>query len=1044
MRCYVEFITTPTADTPGTLLLLHFDDGRYLIGRPGEGTQRACIQRGIGLRKVTDILLTGWTKWENLGGMLGMVLNLADIKGAATEALANHEKVQSEKRQQQSRAQVVAKQKMDDAQEQTPLRFYGAPNLNHLIGTARRFIFRTGMPLATTEYKGDAKTSETWEPTWTDKRVRVWAMSITPSSTDIIAERSPGSPRKRTFDEISADVDQTGDEYDSMRRNVVNKMFGSSWRYDALVPMPLSRVKMPATVYVRDPSTKQTVPYTGPLPGDSDYSSSAETTVLVREPWPGALTEFLPPTNPSKDAVSYIIRNHPQRGKFMPEKAKTLNIQPLSKWNDLANGHSVVNLDGKLITPDMVLQPGKEGGGFAVVDLPTVEHIKPLIERREWKAKEVMDGVGAIVWILGPGLSTDKSLVAFQNAMSDIEHVVASPDCCPDILAIDSAARSVLRYNKVDSNIFPSLQHSMTPKAELAGGKPVPNVEGAVGAPGIMAATRGLRIGLEPIMGLEYDKIQPPLDIVQTEKGLSEDLEPLLRNPALNVSPSEEDVAKWVEMIQHDDVEITTLGTGSSHPSTHRNVSGTLVRVPSNGSYLLDAGEGTLGTLKRVFSPEELRGIFKDLRVIWISHLHADHHLGLASVIKAWYQAVYDSIPAPTPSALNVIVAMEQESPLAVISDAPMLHWLAEYSSIEDFGYSRILPLATIPCKYPTQMDHHKTRTTLHVAYGTHQSNPTNDPAVSNPLVLPKLGLQTLETTYVDHCKGAQGISMTTSSGFKFSYSGDCRPNADLAAIGAGSHVLIHEATFEEQMRNEALAKRHSTADEALIVATKMKANLCLLTHFSQRYPTMPSWGTPKARLARTSSPTRTPPAIEPTDPMDIDNVPSSATASAAGIQRWPGSGAYSRSLSPEYESLVKSGNIRKTVAASGMRVITAFDYMRFKMRDVPRLEAKQPLLKEVCDLVASKDDDGTGDNLSDDAGESSQSAARKATEKKAQKQAKQAKTRNNQAKNIAKKEETSKKWKQATRAIVKGSRASPTAVEGGDELRKKKNVGSF
>merc|ERR1711939_114046 len=45
MKSWVQILSTPTADTPGTTLLLHFDNKRYLIGDVAEGTQRAAIQR---------------------------------------------------------------------------------------------------------------------------------------------------------------------------------------------------------------------------------------------------------------------------------------------------------------------------------------------------------------------------------------------------------------------------------------------------------------------------------------------------------------------------------------------------------------------------------------------------------------------------------------------------------------------------------------------------------------------------------------------------------------------------------------------------------------------------------------------------------------------------------------------------------------------------------------------------------------------------------------------------------------------------------------
>lgn len=102
-----------------------------------------------------------------------------------------------------------------------------------------------------------------------------------------------------------------------------------------------------------------------------------------------------------------------------------------------------------------------------------------------------------------------------------------------------------------------------------------------------------------------------------------------------------------------DDLIVTTLGTGSAVPSKYRNgiyrfssrcrspvmmlisatVSATLIQDSSDdGSILLDVGEGTLGRLKRHFG-EEWRGILADLRIIFISHLHADHHVGLTALL---------------------------------------------------------------------------------------------------------------------------------------------------------------------------------------------------------------------------------------------------------------------------------------------------------------------------------------------------------------------------------------------------------------------------
>ena len=95
---------------------------------------------------------------------------------------------------------------------------------------------------------------------------------------------------------------------------------------------------------------------------------------------------------------------------------------------------------------------------------------------------------------------------------------------------------------------------------------------------------------------------------------------------------------------QGDDVIVTSLGTGSALPSKYRNVSATLIQT-SNGNILLDTGESTFGQLARRFGErcrntipikenEDAWSVLKNIKIIYISHVHADHHIGLAKLLK--------------------------------------------------------------------------------------------------------------------------------------------------------------------------------------------------------------------------------------------------------------------------------------------------------------------------------------------------------------------------------------------------------------------------
>ena len=76
-------------------------------------------------------------------------------------------------------------------------------------------------------------------------------------------------------------------------------------------------------------------------------------------------------------------------------------------------------------------------------------------------------------------------------------------------------------------------------------------------------------------------------------------------------------------------------------------------------------------------------------------------------------------------------------------------------------------------------------------------------------------------------------------------YSGDTRPSDAVVDLGIdlpACRILVHEATFDDtdEMRREAVDRRHSTINEALLVGSRMGAWRVVLTHFSQRYPKLP------------------------------------------------------------------------------------------------------------------------------------------------------------------------------------------------------------
>ncbi|EDW32383.1 GL11605 [Drosophila persimilis] len=214
---------------------------------------------------------------------------------------------------------------------------------------------------------------------------------------------------------------------------------------------------------------------------------------------------------------------------------------------------------------------------------------------------------------------------------------------------------------------------------------------------------------------------------------------------------------------------IIFLGTGSCIPNKTRNVSSILIQTAAEAFMLLDCGEGTYGQIVRLYGSARAVEVLRQLQAVYVSHLHADHHIGLIGLLRERRQLA----PKATPLLL-----------LAPRQIEPWLEFTPPDREIEDA-----------------------------------------------------------------HCTNSFGVSLTLKAHHdgepvKITYSGDTMPCLDLIELGRNSTVLIHEATMEDDLEEEARIKTHSTISQAIQQGRNMGAKHTILTHFSQRYakcPRLPS-----------------------------------------------------------------------------------------------------------------------------------------------------------------------------------------------------------
>lgn len=340
------------------------------------------------------------------------------------------------------------------------------------------------------------------------------------------------------------------------------------------------------------------------------------------------------------------------------------------------------------------------------------------------------------------------------------------------------------------------------------------------------------------------------------------------------------------------------LGTGSAIPSKYRNVTGQLfhpgyVKAPAAGvshpigSILLDCGEGSYGQLCLRYHPPAgfdqsskaiVDNLIADLKAVWISHIHADHHLGLLTVLAAYRQTWLKRYTAARTAAGDQQVDHQQIDLVAphsytgeghqvpkllIVGPRRLYFWLKEYAACafhvgEEDQFTPVNSAASSSAAPPSSSSSH--RTLFHwVEFVTCSEMMDRDHtwsdffASEHPAIQRRYAdihtrpINVFQTVQVKHCADAYGLIVESQPidqlpALKVVVSGDTQPCQALLDAGADATLLVHEATLEDDMIQEALEKRHSTTKQAIEVGIQMRAARILLTHFSQRYPKIPTY----------------------------------------------------------------------------------------------------------------------------------------------------------------------------------------------------------
>ncbi|XP_078257062.1 zinc phosphodiesterase ELAC protein 2 isoform X2 [Rhinoraja longicauda] len=495
--------------------------------------------------------------------------------------------------------------------------------------------------------------------------------------------------------------------------------------------------------------------------------------------------------------VAFVCKLHPKKGNFLVMKAKELGlpvgtsaIGPIVVA--LKAGKSVV-FEGKEIRPEDVCTPADPGPTFLVLECPSQEFIQPLCENEQLQKYLAggSEGPTALVVHMVPEsvLADDVYKSWMARFGPTTEHLILNEN--NQTVHNLRSHKIQTQLNLIHPDIFPLLKTFQT-KDEPAS-LSVPIVRGHC----------LLKYQLRPKCEWQRDAVVEvdPREFINEAMeipGFMAQVEEFKRVLAANPAPPSDNVDKYPEVV--------FLGTGSAIPMKIRNVSSIILNIDSTRSILLDCGEGTFGQLCRHYGNDVDR-VLCNLSAIFVSHMHADHHTGLINILLERGKAL---------AALG-----EAFSPVTLVAPAHIMNWLKQYHS----HCQKILRhINLIPA--------------WHLVEGTEVTKFNTQDLIHS--LLKQLELEKFQTCVVRHCRNAFGCILQHNSGWKIVYSGDTMPCTNLILTGQNANLLIHEATLEDGLEEEAIEKTHSTTSQAIDVGMKMNAEFIMLNHFSQRYAKIP------------------------------------------------------------------------------------------------------------------------------------------------------------------------------------------------------------
>ncbi len=273
-------------------------------------------------------------------------------------------------------------------------------------------------------------------------------------------------------------------------------------------------------------------------------------------------------------------------------------------------------------------------------------------------------------------------------------------------------------------------------------------------------------------------------------------------------------------------MELTILGCYSATPRINTSPTAQILNI-KNYLFLIDCGEGTQVQLRK----NKIK--FSRIKHIFISHLHGDHFFGLVGLLSTFMLlGRVAELHIYGPKGIKEVILLQLKLGKAWFNYPIIFHELESKDSEIIFEDDKV-QVYTVPLK-------HRVYTNGFVF---------KEKNTERKLSIDKIVKSKIDLSYYQKIK--QGHDVVNEEGEliknetvtldpdppkSYAFCSDTAYFPEIVPLIQEVTALYHESTFLNEHEHLCKATRHSTAEQAALIAKQAKVGKLILGHYSTRY----------------------------------------------------------------------------------------------------------------------------------------------------------------------------------------------------------------